>query len=101
MNNLQTVSRAQAKIAMVVVARLGDVIEIRSEEVLQSLKDRIHPHVLEVATEVVGARFWRFGAKFFFEHPEEEDPINFDDLRYDSEVGLHSLDEIDDWNALK
>jgi hypothetical protein len=101
MNSHQKMSAAQAKIALVLRVRPGDVKEISPDEVLQRLKDRIHHHVLEVTTEVVGARFWRFGAKFFFEDPEEEDPINFDDLRYDSEIGLHSVDEIDDQNALK
>lgn len=97
MNGQHKVSSAQFKIAKMVAARAGDILEVSSEEVLRSLTGRIHPHVLEIAIEAAGARFWRFGAKFFFEDcAEGEDPINFDDLRYDSEIGLHSVDEIDD-----
>lgn len=89
-------SSAKYKVAIMARARPSDVKEVSAEEVLQSLTGRIDPHVLEVATQVDGAKFWRFGSKFFFDDPEEEDPINFDDLRYDSVIGLHSVDEIDD-----
>jgi hypothetical protein len=69
--------------------------EVDAEEVRRLLAGRIHPHVLEVATES-HARFWRLDDKILFDDPEEEAPIAFEDLRYNSDLGLHSIDEHQD-----
>ena len=87
-------SGSEFKIALMLTVRPGDVKEISADEVRQRLAGRIHPHVIEVATEAAGARFWRFGEKVFFDDPEEESPIAFEDLRYNSDLGLHSIDEV-------
>lgn len=82
------VDPAQMKIAGVARVRPLDVREVSPQEVVQALGGHIDPAILEVATETPHARFWRGGDKYFFDDPEETDPIAFEELRYDSEIGL-------------
>lgn len=83
---------SQVKIANRIPARPADVKEVTADDVRVALQGLVNPAVIEVATQAQ-ARFWRFGTKFFFDDPEEDEPINFTDLRYNSKLGLHSVDE--------
>jgi hypothetical protein len=90
--NLPMNTGPEIKIALMMNVRPGDVSRINVREVRQLLEGRIDPDVIEVATDVENfARFWRVGSKVFLDDPDYEGPIAFEDLRYDSSLGLHSI----------
>jgi hypothetical protein len=76
--------------------RPGDITKASVDEVRSYYASKIDPVVLEVATQdSIMTKFWRVGAKYYFDDPEYGEPVAIDDLRYNKTLGLHTIDELD------
>lgn len=79
-----------ARLAGVPVAQ---VAEVAVAEVRRALSDRVSEAVLDVATQEP-ATYWRAGSVYYLDDPYFGPVVAFDQLDYDSELGLHIRREV-------
>lgn len=67
---------------------ISAVHEVPVSEVRHALADRVASAVLDVATQEP-ATYWRVGNRYFLDDPLFGEVVDFADLSYSSEIGLH------------
>ena len=64
------------------------VQQVDAAQVRRALADRIASAVLDVATQEP-ATYWHAGERYWLDDPHFGDVVAFDDLDYDTDIGLH------------
>ncbi len=64
------------------------VQQVDAAQVRRALADRIASAVLDVATQEP-AIYWRAAGRYWLDDPHFGDVVAFDDLDYDTDIGLH------------
>lgn len=67
---------------------IGEVHEVTVSEVRRALADRVGSVVLDVVAQEP-ATYWRVGERYFLDDPYFGAVVDFADLDYNSEIGLH------------
>ena len=67
---------------------VSEVHEVPVSEVRRALADRVASVILDVATQEI-ATYWHVGDRYFLDDPYFGEVVDFADLSYNSEIGLH------------
>ena len=78
----------QKKVAKLAGVPVKQVHSTTSAEVCEFYADRAAAVVVEVMLQEP-ASYWRVGDRYYFDDPYFGPVVAVDDLRYDSELGLH------------
>lgn len=91
-----TIDPALEKLALFFGLRMGDIIELSREELIEQYGSTVHPHVLEVVTDPAHRfRYWSVSDKLIVYDPEDMEYMDLVDLRYSRERGLHPITNLD------